>query len=512
MIAEHALTGTMKKKEHKILLIEPPFARLYNINAALNRLPLSLGYLAGTVCSRRPNWRVHVYNSDFSPLDLSLGYEYMAGKGFDNYRKALSEPGAPIWKEIEDTMRRISPSVVGITAKSQNFASACNIARIAKSVDQSSLVVFGGPHATLIKRELLKNSTIDIGVFGEGEETLVEILDAFEGREPLSTVKGIVYRDGDKAVETQPRELIPDLDSLPYPVSIARKCLIDYDKYPAQAFKYVFAVRGCPFDCAFCGSRYTWTRRVRYRSVDNVIEEIQEIQKLGVDYLHFDDDTWGVKKSYIRDLCSAIKKHCPGLSWSCEIHVKFADDETIALMKSAGCRRIQIGVESGNNEMLKLIKKGITIEEAVAAAKIIKKHKICLSTFFIVGFPQETEESLRDTISAMTSIPTDMVIYSIFTPYFGTELFEYCKQNGTVSEDFDFSRFNHQSPENYFCTHIPQEVFRTYVRELERKVDGINSRKNVRMYLSREGYRKFKERGFKRGVLRLMSICWSLFK
>ena len=500
----------MKEKKQKILLIEPPFYRLYNINASLNRLPLSLGYLAGMVSSRKPNWQVRIYNSDFSPHDLPLSYEYVVGQGFDNYLKTLNEPNSLIWKEIEDTIRKMAPSVVGITVKSQNYTSACNIARIAKSIDNNTLVVFGGPHVTLIKGELLNNPIIDIGVLGEGEETIVEILDAFEGSRPLSTVKGIVYREGNNVVETQPRGFIRDLDSLPFPVTVAQNCLIDFEKYPRQAFKYIFALRGCPFDCAFCGSRYTWGRKVRFRSIENIIAEIQEIQRLGVDYIHFDDDTWGIKKSFIQNLCTAIKEQCPSLSWSCEIHVKLVDEETIALMKYAGCRSIQIGVESGNNEMLKLIKKNITIEDAFSAARIIKKHKIYLQTFFIVGFPQETEKSLHDTISAITSIPTDLVIYSIFTPYFGTELFDYCKKHGIISNDFDVSLFNHQSPENYFCPNIPQDVFKECIRELEKKVDGINSRKKLKMYLSREGYLKFKERGFKRSILRLMHICRKL--
>lgn len=502
----------MKMEKQQMLLIEPPFYRLYNINSSLDNLPLSLGYLAGVIRARKPNWMVRIYNSEFSPHSHSLSYKYIAGQGFDNYLSTLKGPHSPIWGEIENTIRKVAPSVVGITAKSQNYASACIIARIAKSIDNNIIVIFGGPHVTLIKGELLNNPMIDIGVLGEGEETIVEILDTFESNKPLSTVKGIVYREGNKVVEKQPREFIHDLDSLPFPVTIAKNCLIDFEKYPRQAFKYIFALRGCPFSCTFCGSHYTWSRKVRFRSVENIIAEIQEIQKLGVTYIHFNDDTWGIKKSFIQELCMTIKEKCPGLSWSCEMHVKLVDEETIALMKSAGCRLIQIGVESGNNEMLKLIKKNITIEDAFSAARIIKKHKINLETFFIVGFPHETKESLGDTISAITSIPTDLVIYSIFTPYFGTELFDYCKKQGIISNDFDASLYNHQSPKNYFCPNIPQDVFKECVRELEKKLDGINNRKGLKRYLSREGYLKFKERGFKRSILKLVHIFSRAFQ
>lgn len=500
----------MKIKEQKILLIEPPFIRLYDENASLNKLPLSLAYLAGMIVSRKPNWQVKIYNSDFSPTDQPLDYEYLAGKGFKNYIDSLNEPRSLIWDEIASTINRIAPSVVGISTKSQNYASACNIARIVKSLDKDVLVLFGGPHVTLIKSMLLENSNIDIGVIGEGEETLVEILDILENSKPLSLIKGIVYRDVNRIVETQPREHISDLDSLPFPVSVAENCLIDFAKYPLQAFKHIFAVRGCPFACTFCGSRYTWGRKVRFRSVANLIAEIQAIRRFGVEYIHFDDDTWGIKKSFIKNLCDAIKKYCPGLHWSCEIHVNYIDEETIVLMKSAGCRSIQIGVESGNNEILKLLKKRTTIEKIFVAAKMIKKHGIYLQTFFIVGFPQETESSLQDTISAMISIPTDWLIYSIFTPYFGTEIFNYCKEHGIISDNFDESLYNHQSPENYFCPNIPIEVFKDRIRDLEKMVDRINSRKRLKMYLSKEGYLKFKERGFKRSVTKILHIFQKL--
>jgi radical SAM superfamily enzyme YgiQ (UPF0313 family) len=489
-----------------ILLIEPPFNRLYNLNASLNKLPLSLGYLAGAIISRKPDWQAKIYSADFSPHDAPLDYQYLVGPGFQRFLATLNEPQSPIWKEIRDTINRSRPSVVGITAKSQNYSSACAVAKIAKSIDRNILVVVGGPHPSLAKTEVLKEPATDIGVLGEGEETIVEILNSAEGNQPLSSIKGIVYREGNNIVENPPREFIRDLDSLPFPVSVARTSLIDYDKYPPQAFKYIFAVRGCPYNCSFCGSRYIWSRKTRFRSVENIVAEIQEITKI-VNYVHFDDDTFGVKKPFIHELCSAIKENCPGLSWSCEIHVKLVDNETIGLMKSAGCRSIQLGVESGSNEMLKSIGKNITIEEAFSAANTIKKHKIYLQTFFMVGFPQETESTLSDTISAMTSFPSDNVMCSIFTPYLGTELFSYCEQHGIIPQDFDVSLYNHQSPENYFCPNIARDVFKERIRRLGKALDGANSRRKLKMYFSREGYMKLEENGIRRSIPRLLHFC-----
>jgi len=494
-------------KDKRILLIEPPFFRLYHPEASLNRFPLSVGYLGATIRSRKPDWEVGIFNADFSPQDAPLDYKYLAGPGYDRFVQSLKEPGSRVWKEIENTISEFRPSVVGITCKSQNYLSACIVAKIAKSVDKDILVVVGGAHPSLAGADVLKEPAIDIAAVGEGEETIIEVLESVEGRLPLSSIRGILYREGGRVAANPRRELIRDLDALAFPVSAARTCLIDYDKYPLEAFKYMFAVRGCPYACTFCGSRYIWGRNVRFRSVGNIVAEMREIQKIGVNYVHFDDDTFGVKKSFIQELCTAIKGGCTGLNWSCETHVRLVDDETVAMMKSAGCRSILLGVESGNNEMLARIGKNITIEDAFSAARIVKRHGIYLYAFFIVGFPHETEASLQDTIFAIKSLPADVVVYSIFTPYFGTELFDWCRQQGIVSEDFNAFLHNHQSPDNYFCPQIAEDVFKSRVRELEKALDRINSRRKLRMYFSREGLRKLKERGTRRTLSRVVHLC-----
>ncbi len=499
-------------KEKRILLIEPPFFRLYHPDASLNKLPLSLGYLASVIRDRRPDWEVRIYNADFSRRDMPLNYKFLAGRGYERFLHTLNDPRAPLWTEIEGTIARFRPSVVGITSKSQNYLSACAIARIAKRLDKEALVVVGGPHPSLAGTEVLKEAAIDVGVQGEGEETILEILDWVEGRRSLPSIRGIVLRDDGRAATNPPREPIEDLDGLPFPVLAARECLIDYDQYPLEAFKYLFGVRGCPYACTFCGSRYIWGRNVRFRSARNIVAEMREIRKLGIDYVHFDDDTFGVRKPFIRELCEEIKSGCAGLSWSCETHVRLVDDETVAMMKSAGCRSIQLGVESGNNEMLRRVGKNITIEDAFCAARIIKKHGICLHAFFIVGFPLETEESLNDTILAIERLPADHVMYSIFTPYFGTELFDWCKEQGILRDDFNPFLHNHQSPDNYFCPRIPEDVFKSRVRRLEKTLDRINSRRKLRMYLSREGLRRLKEKGGRRALSRLLHLCRNMMR
>jgi len=499
-----------KEDGKKILLIEPPFLRLYKETFSLSRYPLSLGYLAGTIC-KETTWDVMVYNADFSPTNEPATFSFLAGPGFGNYLNNLKNLEASIWKEVRTTISEYRPSVVGISSKAQNFASACIVARITKEINDRIVVVVGGPHPSMVGGKTLECPNIDVCVIGEGEITIIELLDAIATNAKLNTIRGISYKDNGRTIENPPREPIANLDSLCFPNQSAPEVLKDYDKYPATAFGNIFATRGCPYNCFFCGSRYIWGRKVRFRSSENVASEMSSLRDLGLNSVSFEDDTFGVSREYIRALCSAIIKYCPGLKWDCEMHVKLVNEETVSLMKSAGCFSVQLGVESGNNEILKQMRKGITIEEALSACKIIKKHGLELHTFFMVGFPQETEETLNDTIKAMKEIESNTVVYSIFTPYPGTEAFEFCRRQGLIGDDFDISLYNHQSPANCFCMNLSPQRFRELALRIEKLIDRRNARNTIWQYCSAHRLQKaIRDLGFRRALrygLRLVKMA-----
>ncbi len=461
----------IKNDRKKVLLVEPPFYRLYRDAYSLTRYPLSLGYLAGAI-RKATDWDAAAYNADFSPSDEPKKICYLVGDGFANYLDNLKDLSGEVWQQISATISRHKPSVVGISAKSQNFTSARAVARKVKEIDERIIVVVGGPHPSMIGREVLNCPDIDIAVIGEGEATIVELLDAMASDGDLSRVKGIIYRDNAKNIkETPPRDFIDNLDSLPFPHESAPEVLCNYDEYPNTAFQYIFAIRGCPFNCFYCGSRNIWEHKVRFRSPENVMREIKGLQSKGLEMIHFDDDTFGIKKEYIQNLCATLARECPGIKWSCELHVNLVDEETISMMKSSGCYSIRIGIESGSNKILKEMRKNTTIEEALSACKIIKRHGIELRTFFMIGFPQETEDTLKATVEAMEKTECDALIYSIFTPYPGTEAFEFCKERGLVNDSYDVSLYNHQSPVNCFSINIPPDRFRALAAEVEEIVD-----------------------------------------
>lgn len=449
----------MSLRMKRILLIEPPFYRLFKKTYALVKYPLSLAYLAAAVKSKT-SWDVRVYNADFAPTSDPFEVTYFKGKGFAQYLENLRNTSGNIWREVQSVIAAYSPSVVGISAKSANFASAVQVARLVKEMFPETVVVVGGPHPTTVRDKILDCADIDIVVVGEGEQTLVELLEVLERSIEPDTVPGLIFRKGNQPVSTPARKFIADMDSLSFPHSHARELLHDYEAYPLSAFSSIFATRGCPFNCLFCGSKNIWGRKTRFRSPDHVGAEIIQLKEMGIDWVHFEDDTFGVTEQYLRAICDTIRRVCPGIHWSCELHVRLASDENISLMKASGCAMIQLGFESGNNEILKAIRKGFVVSDALNACRTIRNHGIRLQTFFMGGFPQETEDSLNDTRNVIEALTCDKVIYSIFTPYPGTEAFDLCRKMGLIPNNYDPSLYNHQSPENCFCLHLsPEKLF-----------------------------------------------------
>jgi len=475
-----------------ILLIDPPYYRLFNERYSLPRYPLSLGYLAGMI-QKHTQWNVTAYNADFSPTCEPIKVSHLSGQGFMQYLRNLKNPAGPIWKNISDTIRSYRPAVVGISCKSQTFASAQVVARLVKEINSQILVVAGGPHPSMVGGGVLDDPNIDLAVRGEGESVIVQILDAITTQKNFDSIPGLCYRRDGRLVENPPGPPIDDLDSFPFPHETAQSVLHEYPLYPPTAFNHIFAIRGCPYNCFFCGSRNVWGRKVRFRSPENVIREIQGLMQKGITDVHFDDDTFGVNSEYINSLCHALETHCPNLKWSCELHVKLINDDHLRRMKQAGCRSVQVGIESGNNEILKVIRKGFTIDQALAAVETIRRHDIEVQAFFMVGFPQETEQSLNDTFQAMKKIK-GRLSYSIFTPYPGTEAYDYCRSHGLVDDSFDVSLYNHQSPANCFCLNISRERFRTLVAKIERMVDKNNYPSLFRRVFSWSTLRKISEK------------------
>ena len=465
------------RKQNSILLVNPPFYRLYKETYSSIRYPLSLGYLAGTIIERT-DWKVIVYNADFVAGAEAWRMSYLSGAGFNSYLANLKDTSGRIWNEAKTTMARYRPAVVGIYCCAGNLASSQIISRLAKEINNRTIVIMGGPHPTAVGSQMLTDSNIDVVVKGEGEMTAVELLGAISKGESFAGIKGIIFREGHEIVEAPNRKLIENLDTLCFPHQYAHEVLVDYDKHPKSAFKNILATRGCPYNCFFCGSNCIWGRKTRFRSAESVTEEIKSLQKMGINRISFVDDTFGIDKEYTHRLCDSMIHNCPGIRWDCETRVDLVDEKLLINMKKAGCHSIFLGIESGNNEILKHVRKGITVEQALSAVKIIRNQGIKLTAFFIIGTPWETEDTLNDTFITMQKIRGSLN-YSVFTPYPGTEAFDYCKKVGLIKDDYDPVLYNHQSPENCFCTNIQKERFRQLASRIEEYVDQHNTRERL---------------------------------
>lgn len=447
----------------KILLIYPPWYRFFK--GELNAYPIGLCYIAG-VLEKHGFDNTYVYNADYQDGGRFVSQTEMS-KLYDEYLNILKNIDHPIWKEIERKITAQKPDIVGISVMTGKLGSALNIAKIIKDFDRDIPVVFGGPHPTILPEETLKNEAVDIVVRGEGEYTFLDMVKNIES-DDLRKVLGITYKDNKKVIHNPDRPLIQNLDELPFP---ARHLLLDRDKYGPSAFRSLFATRGCPYNCIFCASHKIWTKRVRYRSPENVIDEIKYVRKeFKVKNFYFEDDSFTLNSKWTNKVCDLMINEQLNINWGCETRADHVAEDLIGKMKKAGCRHINIGFESGDEEILKKIKKGITLEQIKTATNIILKNDMKLTAFFMIGFPWETKEEISKTLALIKELNIDHPTYSIATPYPGTELYEICESEGLIPENVDWSTFFHQSPNMFFSKHLSKNETLQLIKEVEQEI------------------------------------------
>jgi radical SAM superfamily enzyme YgiQ (UPF0313 family) len=433
---------TMNTDISKILLISPPWYRM--LGESSDSSPLGLCYIAAVL--EEHGYDVSIYNADYN-TGLQLTSIVKMTSKYDEYLRILNDLNHPLWKEVKTVIAKQSPDIVEISVMTAKYGSALNVSRLVKDFDSDIPVVWGGVHPTILPDETIKNEDVDIVVRGEGEYTFLELI---ENLEDLNKVLGITYKENGKIIHNQNRSLIDNLDELPFP---ARHQILGKENYYPEAFGNIFASRGCPYNCIFCASRKVWTKRVRYRSPENVVNEIREIKKLfKTNQFRFEDDSFTLNKNLVEGVCDFLIKEKLNIKWTTETRVDLVTDDLIKKMKSAGCEDITMGVESGNEETLKRIKKGITIEQIRNANRALRMNKMRVSAFFIIGFPWETKREVNETVLLMKELDPCMAVFSVATPYPGTELYDICVSEGLIPEKMDWCTFFHQSPNMYLTT------------------------------------------------------------
>ncbi|MEW6008482.1 MAG: radical SAM protein [Candidatus Omnitrophota bacterium] len=338
------------------------------------------------------------------------------------------------YEEIRDEVKMRKPDVVGITAMTYMLYDAISVARVVKEADKNIHINLGGPHVNIYPQETINFPFVDSVTLGEGEITLTEFVDALSQKDSLKRIKGIVYKENGNIFYNEPRELVKDIDILPYP----DRRIINYKKYynimsRNQISTTMITSRGCSNRCIFCDIPH---KTVRYRSIENVLEEVKDCLKLGVREIYFYDDTFNLDKRRVIEFCSKIIEEGFKFSWTFRGRIKPLDEEMLAKLSKAGCQRIQFGVESGNEEILKLIRKNITLEEVKQAFRLTRKFGISSSAYFMIGFPNESKEMVLETIKFVNELNPDYVAFSVTQPFPNTELYKMGLERGIFKTDF----------------------------------------------------------------------------
>jgi len=472
-------------KAQRVLLIDPPFQRFFG--QSLNQFPLGPTYLAAAL--DKAGIETAVLNTDYSPRLIEYISERKMIESYDDYLKILKTKNHPIWKEIESVIENWKPTIVGISVRTPKYYSALSVASIVKKINSKIPVIFGGVHATIAPELCIKNKDVDFVVRGEGEATIVDLIKNLSQKK-LTKIKGLTFKnDQGKIIHNPDRELIENINDIPFP---ARHLMIYKSKDP-EYYNIIFATRGCPHNCTFCASKKLWTRRVRFRKPENVVNEIEFVyKKYGIALFNFLDDSFVINPKYTNAICDEILKRNLKITWVCETPASSVTDKLIKKMKKAGCYSVMIGIESGNKEILEKIKKSSNKLEMKKAAKILKKNKIRFCSAFMIGFPWDTRETIQETVSFMKELDPDNAGLSIVVPYPGTELYEEYVKERFVPRDFrklDFSYFNQVNP-RMFNNNFSEEEKRKIVMEVVRVFDKHNRKKvliglitNTQMYL-----------------------------
>lgn len=342
------------------------------------------------------------------------------------------------------------PQLIGLTTMVASYMNALRISRFIKEFLPAVKIVVGGPQASFLPEETLREPAVDAVCLFEGEETVREIADRVvhgSGKD-WGDIQGIAFRRHDEVVVTERRAFYEDLDSLPYP---ARHLLDLRENYLMGS---IIAGRGCPYKCIFCTATAISGARCRLRSLDNIIGELSHLNvDYGISRLHFLDDTLSVSHSILKGLCEYFQSGHVPWQWSCEARANTLNHNLLKLMAAAGCKSIQYGVESGNQEVLNQVAKGIDLRHVDEIVRMTAQEGISPSCTFIVGFPFDTEKTVQDSIDfakklkryARPGVPVN-TFFAILTPLPGSYVYTHADDLGITLHSNNWDLYDFGDP------------------------------------------------------------------
>lgn len=410
-----------------ILLINPPFYRFMGLEQ--DYVPLSLLAVGSQLI--KEGHTVHLKNFEVGPSMHYQGYLNRVN-AFSKYSAAVdSNSEDAVWQEVKDTIEAVRPDKIGINVLSVKCKSALKIIKIADSYKIPCFV--GGAH---------------VNIEPEGFPDHVErCFYEFESRNTSGRIK--------------------DLDELP----MSNFDML-MDSYSPNGYAHIVSSRGCPFKCRFCASNTIWQNKVTFKSANRILNEMRVIRnRFNSTEFTFWDETFTLKKRRLLDFCNGYDIDA---TWNCDTRADVLSDEVIQAMKSAGCKHMSIGIESGRPHILEYIRKGEKIKDFLKAAELLNKNKIQWKAYCIIGFPEEDEGDMFYSIDFIKSLKPFRITLSFFTPYKQTDLYDECMQKGIIDASFDPTKYSHQSPNNYFCPKVSRERYQEIKQIISEDIDNYN--------------------------------------
>jgi radical SAM superfamily enzyme YgiQ (UPF0313 family) len=347
--------------------------------------------------------------------------------------------------KIERRLERLRPDLVGITSVTLNHHIASRIAEIVRKCAPTVPIAMGGPHVSFeIEGSFRDLPALDYIGIGEGEHTMVELARALEGRMDLRDVRGLagIDRSTNRVWRTAPRPLEDDLDTLPNPA----RDLVPLARYLAfDSHASVVTSRGCPYECIFCSAPQWTGRKVRYRDPARCVDEIEDLARLGFTEITIEDDLFTLYRKHFLAVCGELIRRDTGIRWNAFSRVDTITPEIVETMARAGCQAICFGVESGDQEVLDLVKKNSNLAKVKDAMRMTQSVGISALASFIIGLPGETEASLRRTVEFANELHQEfgsLYGFHVLAPFPGTEVRDKAAEYGLDILTSDWTKYD----------------------------------------------------------------------
>ncbi|MBS3165653.1 radical SAM protein [Candidatus Woesearchaeota archaeon] len=422
-------------------------------------------------------------SAELPPLGLCYLAAALREKGYEV--KIIDAPGQ--FLPIEETIKQV------LEFKAEYVCLAATIISIFPAADftnelarKSNIkVILGGPHVTAVPEETMeKFPEFDIAIIGEAEITLPEVLKVLENKGDLKEVDGLIFKLDGKLIKNRPRKLIQNLDTLPLPAydlipNLAenyRPSKLTYHRLPSTS---IITSRGCPHQCTFC-DRSVFGNQWRFHSAEYIMKVINWLHKdYGIVDFFFVDDHFTVNKERAMKICNAIIDSNLDITWSVIGRVDYVDVEMLKMMKKAGCKQVSFGLESGSQQILDFLKKGVTLDKMRYGVRITKEIGMEVKGLFMVGTPTETKETLDETMNFIKELKLDFVNVGAFTPIPGAEIYEDAKKYGDFEADW-------RKMNLWDVVFVPHGLTKEYIEQFVKRCSGEEIKTSKELMLERE--------------------------